>query len=170
MKKNLISVIILALCLLNLVLNALIVFVCVPSNKKVNNLITEIASVLNLELEASEGPQVAVEDIATFSSSESLTINLRDDGTGGDPHYAVVAYTISMDKSVKEFEGINTLITSSEGLINDDVRSVISAYTFAEINTPEVKEAVKKEIIKMLQKRFNSECIYSIDFKDFLIS
>ncbi|MDE5967266.1 MAG: flagellar basal body-associated FliL family protein [Lachnospiraceae bacterium] len=170
MKKNLISVIILALCLVNLVLNALIVFVCVPSNKKVNNLIMEIASVLNLELEAAEGPQVAVENIATFSSSETVTINLRDDGSGDDPHYAIVEITLSMDSSMKEYATLNTLITSSEGLINDDVRSVISAYTFAEMNTFEVQEAVKKEILKRLQKRFNSQCIYSIDFKSLLVS
>ena len=34
MRKNLISVIILALCIVNLILNALMVFVFVPSAKK----------------------------------------------------------------------------------------------------------------------------------------
>lgn len=41
MKKNLITVIILALCVVNLILNILLVFVCMPSAKKTNNLISE---------------------------------------------------------------------------------------------------------------------------------
>ncbi len=172
MKKNLISVIILALCVVNLVLNALIVFVCVPSNQKVNNLITEIASVLNLELESEEQTSVAVENIATFNSSEDITINLKDDGSG-TAHYAVVSVTISMDKSSDDYENISTLLSEGEGLINDDVRSVVSAYTYAELNSQdaqEVQDTMKAEILKKLKTRFNSDCIYNVDFKSLLTS
>lgn len=169
MKKNLISVIILALCLVNLVLNALIVFVCVPSNKKVNNLITEIASVLNLELESGDKANVAVENIVTFNSSEDITINLKDDGSG-DAHYAVVSVTVSMDKSTKDYKNVSSLIEQGEGFINDDVRSVIGAYTYTEINSQEVQETVKKEILKKLQERFDTNCIFSVDFKSLLTS
>ena len=50
MKKNLITVLIFALCLINLVFNILLVFVFMPSATKTNKLITEIAAVLDLEL------------------------------------------------------------------------------------------------------------------------
>lgn len=173
MKKNLMSVIILALCLVNLILNALIVFVCVPSNKKVNKLVTDIASVLNLELEGADEPKVKVEDIATFTSSENITVKLKADGStnaDGSPlvRYAQVGITISMDSSSKEFANINSLISSSEGLINDVIMNVVSNYTAAEIDTPEIKEAIKKEILEKLQKKFGSTCIFSIDFKSLI--
>lgn len=173
MKKNLISVIILALCLVNLILNALIVFVCVPSNKKVNKLVTDIASVLNLELEGADEPKVAVENIATFTSSEDITVKLKEDGsTNADGtkmvRYAQVGITISMDKSSKEYEDINALLTSSEGLINDVVMNVVSTYTAAEIDTQEIKDEIKQEILERIQKKFGSECIFSVDFKSLI--
>ena len=170
MKKNLISVIILALCLVNLILNALIVFVCIPSNKKVNKLVTDIASVLNLELEGADEPKVAVEHIATFTSSENITVKLKEDGsTNADGtkmvRYAQVGITISMDDSAKDYKDISELITSSEGLINDVVMNVISSYTADEIDIPEIKDTIKKEILEKLQKKFGSTCIFSVDFK-----
>lgn len=173
MKKNLISVIILALCIVNFILNALIVFVCVPSNKKVNKLVTEIASVLHLELEDSDEPQVAVEDIATFTSSENMTVKLKDDGsTNADGskkvRYAQVGITISMDSSSKDYDSINALITSSEGLVNDVVMTVIGGYTADELDLQETKDAIKKEILEQLRTKFGSDCIYSVDFKSLI--
>lgn len=170
MKKNLISIIILALCLVNLILNALLVFVCVPSNKKVNKLVTDIASVLNLELEGADEPKVAVENIATFTSSENITVKLKEDGsTNADGtklvRYAQVGITISMDNSAKDYEDISALITSSEGLINDVVMNVIGNYTADEIDAQETKTEIKKEILEQLQKKFGSTCIFSVDFK-----
>lgn len=175
MKKNLISVIILALCLVNLILNALIVFVCVPSNKKVNNLITEIASVLSLELVSSDEPQVAVENIATFTSTENMTVKLKDNGsTNADgskkAHYAQVGITISMDSSSKDYESINALITGSEGLVNDVVMGVIGSYTIDELDSQETKNAIKAEILQQLRTKFGSDCIYSVDFKSLVTS
>ena len=53
-----------------------------PSAKKTNNLISEIASVLNLELEGSkDAPAVALEDMATYNV-EAQVVNLKDDGSG----------------------------------------------------------------------------------------
>ena len=46
MKKNLITVVILAISIINLVFNILLVFVFMPSTSKTNKLITDIAEVL----------------------------------------------------------------------------------------------------------------------------
>ena len=53
MKKNVVSIIILALSVANLVLSALLVFTFVPQAKKTDKLVTEICSVLKLELDSS---------------------------------------------------------------------------------------------------------------------
>ncbi|MDD6071773.1 MAG: flagellar basal body-associated protein FliL, partial [Clostridiales bacterium] len=103
MKKNLITVIILALCVVNLILNIIIVFVCMPSAKKTNNLITEIASVLNLELEGNYAePTVSLENMATYSV-EAQVVNLKDDGSG-EKHYIQVGLTLGLDNSSKDYE------------------------------------------------------------------
>ena len=89
MRKNLISIIILAICIVNLVLNALMVFVFVPAIKKTDNLVTEIAAILNLELEKDETVQTgpSIEDVQTYNLSEATTINLKNDGTNIDIKY-----------------------------------------------------------------------------------
>ena len=51
MKKNIFSVIITVLTVVNVVLTAIMFFVMVPTFNKTNNLITQVASVLNLELD-----------------------------------------------------------------------------------------------------------------------
>ena len=50
MKKNLITVIILALVLANLILTAILVFTIIPQTKKSNQLIDQVCSAINLEL------------------------------------------------------------------------------------------------------------------------
>ena len=51
MKKNIFSVIITVLTVVNVVLTAIMFFIMVPTFNKTNNLITQVASVLNLELD-----------------------------------------------------------------------------------------------------------------------
>ena len=51
MKKNLMTVIILALVLVNLVLTAILAFTIIPQTRKSNQLIDKIASAIDLELE-----------------------------------------------------------------------------------------------------------------------
>ena len=47
MKKNLISVLILALCFANLVLTALLIFTIIPETKKANNLIDQVCQAIS---------------------------------------------------------------------------------------------------------------------------
>lgn len=51
MKKNIFSVIITALTVINVVLTAILFFVMVPTFTKTNNLLTQIASAVNLDSE-----------------------------------------------------------------------------------------------------------------------
>ena len=51
MKKNLMSVLILALVVANLVLTAILMISVVPQTKKANQLITKVCSAIDLELE-----------------------------------------------------------------------------------------------------------------------
>ena len=58
MKKNIFSVIITVLTVVNVVLTAIMFFIMVPTFNKTNNLITQVASVLNLELDGDSDAKV----------------------------------------------------------------------------------------------------------------
>ena len=166
MKKNLISVLILALCVVNLILNIMLVFVCMPSAKKTNNLITEIASVLNLELESDEGEtKVELKNMATFDI-EKQVVNLKDDGSGKN-HFVQVGITLELDSSAEDYADLNTVLTNSSGAVFDEARDVIQAYTMAEISDQKTQEDVKKQILERLQKKYGTRCIYNVSFSSF---
>jgi flagellar FliL protein len=166
MKKNLITVIILALCVVNLILNIIIVFVCMPSAKKTNNLITEIASVMNLELESGDAaPTVSLENMATYSV-DAQVVNLKDDGSGTQ-HFVQVGLTLSLDSSSDDYEALNTALTDASGVVFDEARNVIQTYTYAEINEQSTQEKIKAEILENLQKKYATTCIYSVSFSKF---
>lgn len=166
MKKNLITVIILALCVVNLILNVLLVFVCMPSAKKTNNLISEIASVLNLELEGNgDTPTVALENMATYSL-DAQVVNLKDDGSG-DSHYVQVGLTLEMDKSSKDYESLNTVLQESGSAVFDEARNVIQNYTYEEVTDQKTQESIKKQILEAVQKKYATQCIYNVSFSKF---
>ena len=169
MKRNLMSVIILALCVVNLILNALLVFVLMPASKKTDKLITEIASILDLELKNSTGGDAThdVANTAVYTLENDATINLKADGTG-ENHYAIVSLSVAMDTKAEDYTSISTALPTTESWMLDATRSVISSYTYAEINEPEIQAIVQKEILQKIQEKYNTTCIYRIDYKNFM--
>ena len=83
MKKNLISIVILALLIVNIVLTAIMMFSVTGTSRKTAALVDNIATALNLELEANGNGEEAQEvvvpmsDIATYDISEKMTIPLK---------------------------------------------------------------------------------------------
>lgn len=166
MKKNLITVIILALCVVNLILNVMLVFVCMPSARKTNTLITEIASVLDLELESDDGQQsVELENMDNFNI-EAQVVNLKDDGSG-DSHYVQMGLTLGLDKSSKDYETLKTVLEGASGAVFDEARNVVQNYTYAEVTDQETQKAIKKQILDNLQKIYATQCIYNVSFSKF---
>lgn len=168
MKKNLITVIILALCVVNLILNVMLVFVCMPSAKKTNNLITEIASVLNLELESDDGaPSVALENMATYDV-EAQVVNLKDDGSG-EQHFVQMGLTLGLDNASEDYEDLNTVLGAASGPVFDEARNIVQNYTYEEAKNQETQEKIKKQILDALQKKYGTQCIYSVSFSKFIL-
>ena len=75
MKKSVVSIIILALCVANLVLSALLIFTFVPQAKKTDKLVTEICSVLKLELDSSGvKDKVELKNLEYYSLEDKINI------------------------------------------------------------------------------------------------
>ncbi|MDE6434358.1 MAG: flagellar basal body-associated FliL family protein [Lachnospiraceae bacterium] len=168
MRKNLITVIILALCVVNLILNIIIVFVCMPSAKKVNSLITDIASVLSLELKSDNAqPTVSLKDMATYSV-DAQVVNLKDDGSG-DKHFVQVGLTLGLNSASKDYEDLNVALTDASGVVFDEARNIIQTYTYDEISDQATQEKIKEKILDDLQKKYATDCIYSVSFSKFTL-
>lgn len=131
MKKNLMTVIILALVLVNLVLTAILAFTIIPQTRKSNQLIDKIASAIDLELEdgsSKDTAAVPVEDIEVYDIEASFTVNLSPSGDGKD-HVAVFSIGLSLNTKSDGYKSIGT-----EGLkAKETLIKMISTRLFPDI-------------------------------------
>ena len=168
MKKNLISVLILALVVVNLVLTAVLTFTIVPQTKKSNELINQVCSAINLELESGDNKDttsVPIENIEVYNITDSFTVNLADSGDG-KKHYAVFSVGLSMNT---QSEGYTTYggtdgLTAKETIIRSEINTIVSSYTIDEFNA-EGQKAVKEEILETMQNMFGgTDFIVGVNF------
>lgn len=167
MKKNLISVLILALVLVNLVLTGILTITILPQTKKANELVTKVCNAIDLELESGDGrteANIPMEQITTYKVSEKMTINLKKDADGTD-HYAVLSVSVSQNNKHEDFKTYGgEKMAEKEDIVKDTIINVISQYTMEEFNAD--RQAVKDEITDELQAKFDSDFIIAVNFSD----
>lgn len=163
MKKNLMTVIILALVFSNFVLTAIMMFTVVPSAQKANELITKVCEAIHLELNSGAATglnNLPIDQIATYnvSAGEKMTINL----SGGD-NYALVSVALSINKESQRYkDATTTILTEQEAIIQNTINQIIRQYTKNEFleNTQEVQD----EICKSLQKTYGADYVVGVNF------
>jgi len=162
MKKNLLTVLILALLMVNLALTGIMAFSVMNTNKKTAELIGNIATVLNFELstpgEETEDTSVSLADTEVKDLTGSMTIPLANDGSGKQS-YIVFEVFLSMNTKHPDYAEYGATIGDRESLIKDRITAVVSQKTEAECQDLEL---LKQDILDAIQKLFNSDFIYSV--------
>ena len=166
MKKNLMSVLILALVLANLILTAILMISVVPQSKKANELITKVCSAIDLELESGkeEGaidvPMDQIEEVK-ISDGEKMTINLKS--TDDKEHYVMMSVSVVLDTKNDDYTDA-TAISNKEGIIKDEINKIVSSHTIEDMRTD--TKGIQNEILKSLRKMYDSDFIVSVVFSD----
>lgn len=170
MKKNLLTVVILALVVVNLLLNCVIIFTLVPETTKVNSLITQIASAIDLELNSdtstADTTTVPIDQIVTYDIEDSMTINLKSSGDGVE-HVAVLEVTLSMDSKNDDYKTYGSNIADRESLIKSTIIATVEQYTYDQMSND--IDTVKAAILKNLQDLYGSDFITSVEFRSKVI-
>jgi len=164
MKKNLISVLILALVLANLILTAILAFTIIPQTKKSNELIDQVCSAIDLELESGSNISVPIENIELYNIVDEFTCNLKNSGDGKD-HFALFTVGFSINKESEKYnkgEGVTNL-QNMETIIKDQINSIVSKYTLEEFKE-DGNYAVKQDILKTMQELFGDDFIVGVSF------
>ncbi len=166
MKKNILTVIIMAMALINIVLSAIIIFVIVPTSNKTNNLVSKVAQIIDLELESPEGAkeEIAVSDIETYQIEDKLTIRLKE--SDDKKHYAIVYASLSINKKHKDYAELNQYIADKENEIKEIFTDEFSAYTID--NVDENKSLIKERVLSRIQDLFKSDFIINVSFGNLL--
>ena len=169
MKKNLISVLILAVGVANLVLTALLVFSILPQTQKANKLISEVCSAIDLELNsgAASGPSdVPIENIETYklNGGENMNMNLKSE-KAGESHYAIIAVSLSLNTKSDNYKTYSPeVISAKEDLIKNDIIRIVGTYTLSEITSD--PQAVQDEILAKIQEYFGKDYIVGVNFSN----
>lgn len=168
MKKNLISVIILALVLANFVLTALLIFSVLPETNKANEMIEKVCSAIDLELNSGAGTGISnipIEQIESYQvkEGEQLTINLRSEDDA--PHYALIAVSLSLNTKSDNYKKYPpTDLAEKDDIIRNDIIQIIGNYTLDEFNSN--REAIRKEILEDMQGLFGGDYVVAVNFSD----
>jgi flagellar FliL protein len=165
------SIIILALLVVNVILSAIMMVSVSSASRKTAALVSDISTIVGLEINglpqsttASTTPSMA--DTAVYNISDELTIPLKM-GEDGKTHYAVGNVSLSMDTTHADYNTYSETMADREGLIKDVIFDVIGNYTMEDMQSN--SKAVKEEILARVQELFGSEFIYGISF-NFLYS
>jgi len=165
MKKNILTIIILAMALINIVLSAVIIFVVVPTSNKTSNLIDNVLSIINLELEDPEplAEELAVEDIVVHDFTDKLTINLKSSEGDSKNHYAQFNLSLSINSKHKDYETLGPTIITYENAISEIISEEFSKYTID--NMMENKNVIKEIVLGRIQNEiFKSNFIINVSF------
>lgn len=171
MKKNMLTIVAIAISFVNLVLTAVIMFSVVSSAKATNTLVSNIASIIDLELESNTtNNKVPIGDMDVVTFDKSLQINLKGSGDGKD-HYAVIdqisLYLIKTEDDYKTIsENMKNKDTKSgyESTIDEIVGTQFSQYTKEEVQNN--REAIKAAALKAVQEKFGTQTIAELAFKN----
>lgn len=174
MKKSLLSVITLALVLINLIFTGILMFSLVSTSQNTNALITKIAGIIDLDVAgvtntSTESGAVGIADLETvdvkYNDSTKITISLTDDA--GKVHQAVVGVAIVLNKKSKDYEALRaTVVENGMSIIVSEVNKVVSSYSFNIISTS--KETMRTQILTKLQDKFQTDMIYGVEWTSFV--
>ena len=168
MKKNLISVIILALLVVNIILTAIMMFSVTSASRKTASLVDNIATALNLELTAQNGDgpvAVPMENIETYDIAESMTIPLKN-SEDGSSHFCLASIGFSINTKGDGYKTYGSDLSPQETMIKDRINSVFANYSLEEARGNE--EAIKAEILSNVQQMFDSDFIFDVSFSSIL--
>lgn len=169
MKKNLMSVVILALVLANFVMTGLLVFTIIPETQNANKMIEAVCAAIDLELSSgvSTGTSnIPIDQIETFelNSGEAMTMNLASED--GKSHYCVVQIALSMNTKsdgYEEFGGAEGL-TAKEAIIMNNINTIVRKYTKSEFDAN--MSQVQNAILADMQSLFGSDFIVGVNFAE----
>ena len=170
MKKNLISIVILALLVVNIVLSSITLLSVSGTNRKTAALVTDIAAAINLDLggqteEEKQEVTVSMADVVTYDITD-LTVPLKKGENDEKEHYAMLSVTLSMNSKDKDYKTYGDL-SARERLIKGEINDAVSQHTADEAR--ENSHAIEEEILQRVQAMFDSQFIYDVTFSSILI-
>ena len=170
MKKNILTVVIMAATVVNLVLTIVLVFSVMPAMNKTSNLIDKVASVIDLEIESKDQDQdYTMADLdpftVTYESKETLNLQ-KDEGDDSAHYFQLGGLVISFNTKAEDYSEISEQIKTNSVYAEDTIKETISSYSKSQFD----QAKIRTECVKKLQEQYNTKCIVDVTFLSPLLS
>lgn len=169
MKRNLLTILILALVLVNMVLTAIMMFSVMGTNRKTAELVSNIAAALSLELtvpgEEEEEVVVPLSNLEVWNLEGTMTIPVRSDDGGN--HYIRFVISFSMNTKTKGYKTYGSDIANYESVVKDTISTTVSQHTLAECQND--FESIREAILQNVRELFDpdgKDFIYNVAIND----
>lgn len=169
MKKNLISVLILALVFANFVLTGILMFTVLPQTKQANALIEKVCSAIDLDLNSGGvggTPTIPIDKQEPYkvNGGEDIVTNLTPAEGESQKHYAVVKLSLVLNTESDNYkEYTQEFLTNQDDTIKNKINTIIGSYTLDEFNANNYED-VKQEILEAMQAMFGTDYVVAINF------
>ncbi len=167
MKKNLLSIVILGLLIVNVVLTSVMLFSVTGTMKKTATLIDSISVALKLEMNEgisqAKAQNVPMEDIAVHQIAEEIRVPFAV-GADGKEHFCQVSVSLSMNTKADGYKDYGETVAEKEDLIRGEIVSVISSYTIEEAKAD--TDAMRNAILERIQQMYDSDFIFNVVFRE----
>lgn len=179
MKKNLISVLILALVLANFVLTALLMFTVYPQTKKANELIDRVCAAIDLDLNSGaanalgnipmdQREEYKINGGADITTSLAPSVNAETGQTDGKSHYAVVNVTLVLFKGSEKYETYNQeFLSGQDTSMMNVIQKTLGEYTIEEVRESATKQEIQDVILGEMQAMFGGDYVVAVNFSKF---
>ena len=169
-----ISVIILALLVVNIVMTAIMMFTVIPANRKSIALVDQVASAIKLDT-AGVTPEgsgnsrgVSLADTATATIEDQQTFQLKK-GEDGNDHYVVCTVAVLMDTTHEDYETYGAdILESRQSLILNALSETIGQYTYEDVQALG-QSGLQDACLEKLQELFGSTFIYQVAFSGYIV-
>lgn len=166
MKKNILTIVIMASTVVNLILTIVMVFSIIPAMNKTNKLVDKVASVIDLEIEKEEDAAYSVEDLEAYEIpfENKQTINLKKD-TDNEDHFVVIeGIVVSFNKEADDYSKVSESVKAASVYVTDFVKETISEQTISTLN----ENTIKEQALAKIQEFYDSKCIVMISLNGYM--
>lgn len=171
MKKNLLSVLILVLMIVNIAMSAVMMMSVTSTNQKTAALMDSIATAMNLEWNSpGSATDVPLSDSETYNVG-TMTVRLTgsevvgEDGTvttSDRQTYIVFDIALLLNKTHEDYESYGgDNMSQYDSMIKDAIEKVVTNYTEEECQE-NFSGAIRDEILAAIQDLFHSKVVYGI--------
>lgn len=159
MKKNILTILVLALLIVNIGLTAVLMFSVMGNNAKSAQLISNISTALSLELtNPGQGmivaePELAMSDLTLWTLNGAMTIPVSGESSGS--HYVQFEIAFSLNTKTEGYKQYGETISNYEMLVKDAIVTTVSSRTLEECKSD--FEGVRNSILNAVRNLFGND-------------